>query len=448
MKPTDDLRDLSLSEPTVLKSNIFIDSASLRAILSTLAILAIFLIAEITTAAFGPSATSIIEKKFNVDDSGHNVSVDVDFTLTNLAPHHRYIDMTCAFVVRTRTVTPFEYCIHYAVRNTFWKNGTILRAVNIPAKSFWSHFLGAVRRSYQIPILRFDGIDFDAARFQLTLTAPVPDAQMLIFRWSFANPSVLKYGRLARFLLAVLMGYMTGIYISFLRFDADKFTEVFCLVIGALGVISWNPLSFGLETIVEHVFNAVYASAVRLFCLTQVYLGQTARKSPNPVVFASVCVAFAVYAIVEASASFDRARYLDGQSQGSRMNPPTANPMDLVHTVVGVGCVWWTIRALAHVGLGRARVNVFALFILILIPGTFFERVARAHRKDLSSMVMVDLSYTAVNMTTGAFAIFLLRTRPCQEYVCITTEKTEDLDSRHWVGDGVEEDGTGLQGDV
>jgi hypothetical protein len=282
------------------------------------------------------------------------------------------------------------------------------------------------KRSDPFSVLNKEIAGYDMLHLKLTVATDFRLMDGLGFRWSFANPAALQYRAAVR----VLIASMLVVYVSFLAVDRRAFTELWCVPIGVTGVLTANPLallpSSPAVRMSDHVFMAAYVAVLRMFCLVQIELVRCRSLPPNFELTVAVGCFFVCYAIIDAAASFDRAHLQGDIHTDIDILLPNEELLKWIHWLYGAMLVTWA--ALAHMrsnGYAQRRLLVFGVFAAMQFVVALFSQVACVRYHILQSTIVPSMLYSAVHVTLGAFAIFVMRTDRRGAYV--TVEKCEGI---------------------
>jgi hypothetical protein len=223
---------------------------------------------------------------------------------------------------------------------------------------------------------------------------------------------------------------MPAVYVSCLQFDADSFTQVFCLVLGGLGLLSANPLALVPSVAAPPISDHAFAAALRLFCLVQVGLVRARQRAPPRPRFAVACACFALYAIAEAAAGFDRAQLIADAQTERVVVLPSEELLVAADAVFAAVAVAWAALALWQTQPPRLRLLVFVAFIAIGLAATVFTHVICLMRNLFAYTVLPSMIYNIAQMTVGAFVLFLMRPEKSDVYMMIGHDEFEEEEER------------------
>jgi hypothetical protein len=181
---------------------------------------------------------------------------------------------------------------------------------------------------------------------------------------------------------------------------------------------------------------ALFVAIFRMFCLMQIEMIRTRRKTP----FFPICVAagvcFSVYATIDSAASFDRAQLVADSEREIEIVLPTENLMVLVHILYGIVCAVWGFLAVRQsAGYCAQRLYVFLAFSAFELAATVFSQVVCVKNHLFSYTVLPGLIYSIVHMMMAAFALFLMHAARHQEYLPIkdTSAAGPSLSADEWI---------------
>jgi hypothetical protein len=137
-------------------------------------------------------------------------------------------------------------------------------------------------------VLRAAVTDFDTLELKVGLAARFTAICCVELRWCFADAAGWSAFRTAVSMIGFLTLYMTVLCALYVGFGAEKFTEIFSLVLGVSGIIAANLLGLLCNTfpVVAHGALALHIGTFRLFSLTQLDLILHGSSGPRvPILF-------------------------------------------------------------------------------------------------------------------------------------------------------------------
>jgi hypothetical protein len=446
MEVTDDFVPVEFGEPAAHHGRFFVDSAPPRSILAVFLVLALFIGIHVAVAWRAPKIITYTDDRFALREGEGNASIDLDLAYSQLDELHRFLDVNCTVVKRVPSSRNVGLDVDIGSRSVFLKNETVVNSVSSKPQTVKIEFLGGSKTSSSFTIMHREVHDYDSVRLRLTITTDFESIEAFAFRSSFANPSAFAFSKAARIFLALLLGYMLVVYLSFLSFDEEIFTELFCILLGVTGILACNPLTLFLRSgesarLSDHVFLAAFVALFRMFLLLQLELIRGRSASPNVLLVFLAAVFFCGYATVDAGASFDRALlFADAETERMIVLPTEALfiDFDIAYTVVfGL----WLFLALIHSrGFAGKRLFVVAALTVVGMMAVVFSHLVCVRTAAFAYTLLPTMVYSTVHMVAAAFALFFLHSDGEPHYKPILAgEESLEIADEISSGDAIEE---------
>ena len=242
---------------------------------STIALFLIFILLHILAAWRSPDLLSVKQEYFAFNKTQGEVSVDLDIVLSSLLSTHKFVNINGS-ILRDLSLgsEALSLPVEFTVKNDFYLNQTLKDSKEVDTKSEVLTFAENSKESSEYEVLQTDIKDFDTIQVKVTIKTNVTQVSGFLFNWSFANLSAAKYKRIACLLTSFLIGYMLVIFCSFIDLKTEAFTQIFCIIIGFVGILSSNPFALILSPvkgarISDSVLMAAFLALYRLFLITQ-----------------------------------------------------------------------------------------------------------------------------------------------------------------------------------
>jgi hypothetical protein len=122
------------------------------------------------------------------------------------------------------------------------------------------------------------------------------------------------------FFMSGLNAYILVLFLVFVKFDSEIFTQIFCIMIGCAGILASNPFSLirwqgGDPGIADCVLMSLAVAMFRVFCLAQIDIVRCRGTNPNLVVLILLVIMFCAYAAIDTASFFDRWQTLSGRRE-------------------------------------------------------------------------------------------------------------------------------------
>jgi hypothetical protein len=119
---TEKFADVELASPGILGSHFFLEHTSLWSLLVSVAMLMVFVVMHTYAALHSPAVLASKEELYKINATDENVSIDVEMTLGQLIPEHRFILVNGSLITNdtsTSRVLPIELTVHKTTQKNF-----------------------------------------------------------------------------------------------------------------------------------------------------------------------------------------------------------------------------------------------------------------------------------------------------------------------------------------
>jgi hypothetical protein len=440
MSWTDDtLEEVKLAPQEPADSHFFLENASTSSLVVSLLILSVFVVAHARTALRAPSVLAHKEEYYALSMSPRKGTADVDVTLTQLTPGHRFIRLNGSLVPKNASAN-FTIPVNISIR-VQCLNDSIVTSADLPdAKSYADlvYIAGQNHTSF-FPVAHVSTGDIDVFRVRTSLTFDFTKFAGFLFRWEFANADTESYERSSKVLTSFLIGYRLVLFVLYLKFDSESFTQLFLVLIGLSGFfVSYSQSS-------NHMFMSAFQALFRLFLLAQLEILRSHSTSPPAALLLGVGVVFAAYAALQAAAAADRQSHV---MQAQSEVPVVLRSEFALIVVDGVfaaeALIYFVVAAIANEGVNPRRVAFVGLALLAVIGVTLLCEVFFVLTNRFMYSAMPRLLVSSTHVTLAALALFLMHTSRERHDATIDETKGDpgriDFDERSDDDPGSEED--------
>jgi hypothetical protein len=229
-----------------------------------------------------------------------------------------------------------------------------------------------------------------------------------------------------------LVAYMLCLHIAFVGPDSDIFTSVCCVILGVAGFLAPNPvvLIFAWShrmKISDCVFMSFFVSFLRFFCVIQIAAIAFSKSTPPPSFVVIVGVFFALDAILDAAATYDRCDF----------QQLSVYPVGIVLTTekwtlmfrIGHGVLVLVLALLGAFVSGassRRRLALFTGFAVVEFAASVFSQLFCAYNEEFVSAIVSDMVHTSVHMIIGCFVLFFMRSVAQNQYEILDQPAVDD----------------------
>jgi hypothetical protein len=413
MAAVNSLVDVEMSSPVLLHGRFFVDHAHPKSITAAFLVLFSLIVLHLFMSHRAPRIIDSKDEFFRFVDLETNTTIDIDIVLSLLETRHRFLDVNCTLARRRPAPRRLELEVIASWKTTFFKRTTVVGSATSNPETIKVEFLNDSNLGTPITILHRPVDDFDTAKTKIALTTDFEGIEGLQFKSIYLNPSAFSMSRASRFLLSILLGYMLTVYVSYLSFDSDALTEVFCLMLGITGVISSNPLAFMRDSgLSDCVLLSVFVTLFRLFCFLQMELLRGRKSSLNMLFLVLSCAFFGLYGTVDAAAAFERGQlYLDIEAELDTVLPTEALLVNLNWAYAAVCGLWALLAFVQGRKWAQARFWVLVGLMATGLAATWFSRIFCITNRAFGDSVLPEMVYAVAHMASAAFVLFFFHSQ-------------------------------------
>jgi hypothetical protein len=443
--------DVELAANPNAGSYFFIEGTSMWSLITTLIGLAAFLIMHSYSALRAPPGLASKSELYKLNETGGNVTVDIDVTLSELVDGHRFVSINASLVTddlsAARTLD-----IEVTARNTFLKGVTTVRTDNPPKETRQVAFTTASNTSTAFSVCTFPVSAIDNAQLRISLQSNFNHITGVEFTWGFANPSSDKYNRSTKLLLSFLVGYMLVLFAFYLRFDSESFTQVYLLVIGITGVFASNPVTYFFPSvpggkISDHILMALFLAIYKMFLVLEMEMLRSHTTAPKTILVVILGVIFAFYATVDAAASYDRCVHVSNSEIESKVVLQTEVARAILDGVYSLAIIiYFIVAALGNDGINARRLGYFGFSVFATACVLLFSDGFCVFANLWMYTAKPSLFAQSIIATLAALTLFLLHSGGGPEYVGL--DKVKDADQQVIEIDQISEDGGEAAGEA
>jgi hypothetical protein len=429
---TQQFSDVELAAHATTGSHFFLDHTSLWSLLVTVALLIVFVIMHGHATLRSPPVLASKEEFYPMNATDENVSIDVEITLSELIPAHRFVSVNGSLVTNDTSrsrVLPIDLTVHRTTQKNFNPIQSPFHGVK---RKIHLYFTEGENHSSWFHVAHVQSRGIDTLQLRLSVITDYKSIVGFLFRWDFANSSAEKYNQSAKLLMSFLVGYMLFVFAFYLRFDAEHFTQVFLIVIGITGVFAANPLNYFPRAppgarITDHILMAVFIAVFRLFVLFELELLPTHSQTPPKQLVIGLAVVFAFYAEIDAQASYERHSHLQHAENEVKLIFKTELAVILFDVVFSVGSVvYFFIAAIANEGANPRRVVYFGIVVAAIAITTFTSHVVFTITGLFMYTLLPDMLVCSSHITFAAITLFLLHSGGGPSYKSLELQAKEE----------------------
>lgn len=422
MAKGDGYNDVDLAPNQKGGSHFFIEGSTKLSLITTLGMMAVFLAMHAYAAFKAPPLLAVKEDYFKLNSSEGNVSIDVDVTLSQLLDSHRFISINGSLVAKDANLKK-EMSATLSTRTTSLKNFAIVHNDQDDRHTVNLAWKGGCNRSTGFFVDRSDVVGVDTLQVRMSMQTDYTGLDGFLFTWSFANPSAEKYARSAKLLMSFLVGYMLVVFVFYLKFDAESFSQIYLLVLGVAGVMASNPLglllgdSVGVR-IADQVLLAAFVALVRLFTLLEFEMLRKHEVKVPTWLLLVLLVVFGIYATIDATAGYDRHSHIVHAEQAAAVVLQSEVFALCGHAIYFVGGLVWCILAwVSNQGANPRRMGYFAfVFCLGSVATLVLNGLCVVKNWGMYSVVR-EMLFISVQITIASITMFLLHSGGGPEYL-------------------------------
>jgi hypothetical protein len=298
-----------------------IDNMHPRSVVGTLFVFFALTSLHLVAVLRAPHLLGVRDKLFEVNERELNNSVDVDITLAPIENRHRFLDLGCRVVLRTKQPQHSTFPVAVSTRAIFSRNFTVTNTIDSKPMEVSLAVPAGAKSSSLFPVLHKEVLDYDSVHIRMTVAMAFDGVRGLEFRWSFADPAAHRFQQTSLMLLSVFMLLMLIENFRRLTVEHELFAKLMCVGLALSGLFASNPTGFALPAtpfvrLSDHTLMAVYIAAFRLTCLVQMETIRSGRPRPSLFLMLLFLVFFVIYAGVDAAANADRAKiYIEAETR-------------------------------------------------------------------------------------------------------------------------------------
>jgi hypothetical protein len=383
-------------------------------------------------ALHAPAILGDKEEYYMLNGTDGNVSIDVDITLSQLVPGHRFLSVNGSLVPKDASKV-FTIPVDVTVRTTYLLNFNVTNkdAADEKSKADLVYVPGNNHTTF-FPVLQASVLDVDTVQIRTSVETDFTPITGFLFHWEFANPSAEKYDRSSKLLMSFLIGYMLVVFSLYLRFDAESFTQIFLLVIGVTGVFASNPLTYFFPQgpgahISNHIFMAVFQAVFRVFLIAELELLRSHSSAPPPAFLVVLGVFFAFYATVQAAATYDREAHVVQAQRDVAVVFQTESALIVLDLLFATAAVMYLIvAAAANEGVNPRRVALIGVSLVGVVLSILISEVwfVLANRSLYTTMPSLLVSSTHISF--ASIVLFMLHSGGGRPYDAIAEQAKAD----------------------
>jgi hypothetical protein len=305
--------EVELSPQTAIGSNFYIDSTTPGSVAGALFTLVVFIAVHAWAAKDCPSFFGTKDDYMTLNASAASTSQQlVEVRIGDLKRVHHFISLNFSLVSNGSSAAHTRG-IEASVRTVTWNDSSIIFDAGSVKRLGVVNFTRKKLISSSFELVRQPVTDFDALRVKLSITTNYTGISGFKFAWRFMNPGVDRYLNTSDLLLSGLVAYMFVVFVGYLKFDSNSFTQAFLIIVGLAGILSSNPVRMLVRdaahpgiVIADHVLMALFSAVFRMFLMVELQLLRGRYNKPAAVIVAVLAVVFGFYATLDATASYDR----------------------------------------------------------------------------------------------------------------------------------------------
>jgi hypothetical protein len=424
----EDYADVELSHKSPANSHFYLETSSPSRIFTNGALLMVCTLAHLAVAFRAPSSFGFKEKAFNINQTDKVSSCEIELILSAMRDYHRFIAVIGSIVARN---SDSERTLDVSVtQHTTTFNNSIAQKIGGEI-TFKAHvnFTSGCNRSSTFPVIITPVSQFDEYKLRLTVKADWTGINGIYLGWTFYNPGADKCAQTAGFIVSILMGYMVMVYCCTLKFEDESSTQIYLILIGVTGVFSSNPIRYLLASsgdpgIWDCILISVFVAVFRTFLLLQLEILRGRNTAPNTILTLILASTFLFYAILDATARYDRQNHVVESGSETALILQSENALMIFES--GVFCISILYMILAVFGNRWANGRRLWFFgILAGITGSVslfcnaFCVFNNVHMFDVFRSMLVTAVYGGLASST----IFFLHCGAEPEYSDLNTRQ-------------------------
>ena len=417
-----ELMDVDLAPKGRDGSHFFIEGASKASYYITLLLMAAFFAMHFYSVYNTPP--SIIQKEeFFELNTTVDKSIEIDVTLSQIQDLHRFVQVN-ASLVRADPTSEKSQQFSSTTTITFLQNYNTLSSEKDDNKTYIIKFEAGSNKSTFFPVLQKSTIpkNCDSIRLEITTESDFTGIKGFDFTWAFANPSADKYFDSAKLLMSFLIGYMLVVFLFYLKFDAESFTQIFIIIMGVAGIMFSNPLTFISPTsagirFASNILESVFLNIYKIFLFVELELLRSHSNTPKTAFTVVISIIFGVFSMIEAAASNDRTVLMQTTSSVVNAALPTERAMAGINSIVSLALIaFFIVAAIQNQGTNPRRLVLFGVAVFTTAITSLITQVYFPLAGLFTTTYAPSLLYISTCVTNAAFEIFMLHCGSGIEY--------------------------------
>jgi hypothetical protein len=195
-----------------------------------------------------------------------------------------------------------------------------------------------------------------------------------------------------------MIGFMLIAFLIYLKPSTDSFTQIFLIILSINGLLS----TFSISNVSEYIFKAVFITIFRLFVIIEIEIARKSHTGLNIFVMFILVILFGLYAVIDATALFERALNNDSnailQSEKVRM---------WTHLCYGFGLLVFILLTWDS-GNGR-RFFLSVSLGIVSVSVTLFAEVGCVLKSWLQHSIIPNMLMLSIHSTFTSMLLFFLR---------------------------------------
>jgi hypothetical protein len=411
-------------------SHFFIDTAPLSSLLAAAALFVSFTLMHAYGAIRAPSFTSTKRQFVPINSTNRRAPVGIDLIMSQLERRHRIVNVNCSLVAKTADKLG-RVGIDVISHTRTLKDGKEVSLAPDDRARYGLRFAKGSLLSSAFRVASVPVVEIDTLELHMYVKGDYSDVDGFSFAWDFTNPLADQYLFCGKLILSTTMGYMLVVFLFYLKWDAERFTQRFLIVVGVLGVVASNPLKLLIPVayrsrLMDHLLMAAFTAAYRMFLLLQLELLRGRETTVSPVLIGVHVIAFIMYAFLDGTASFGLEQRMirnDGTVLDSEVTRSRAHMIYL-----GITCLLLSLVVLNADGAHLGRLVLVAISVLITGGVTLGMEVIGLVLKRFTDSVADLMVMPAVHLNCAAMALFLLRSDADAEYAGLKSNPGDEAD--------------------
>jgi hypothetical protein len=417
-----DYTDVSLFPDAA--AHFFIDRTAVSSLFHALAMLVCLFLMHCYAAYRAPRLFTTERKFIKLNATTPNLSVDIDITLSQLRPQHRFIAVNCTLISwvsdRFRSLP-----IEFSTRRTTTKETNVQTAVASHPLNHVLQFTPGSNASTTFEVAHLSISEFDSLKLRVSIQTDYSSICGFLFVWRFANVNVEKYRNLAKLLLSFLVGYMFLIFCIHLKRGPETFTHIFLIVLGVSGLFACNPMNFFRPEPEEPRFGddalmSAFIGLYRLFLMCQLDLLKSGTSRLRLLCFSLFLLFFAVYATVDSRATYDRRCRMFRSEEAAYLVLDSATNLMWMHALyLSLSMVYLLIAIVMHDQGAHRRLWLFGLSVFVTDAATLVVEVILVVTNMWTDSIAPQMLFAVAHATMAAMTLFLMHSGGDPEYKSI-----------------------------